>query len=406
MQAVIATAPTSTGEPAGELQPRTKYVRKPALPALTGLRSLLAVTIILFHFTPPGLTWSSHPSITLYPLINLGYVFVSFFFLISGFILSYNYAGRSQPMNAMDFWVARFSRLYPVYALTMLVSIPMLMTEWAVRSRGDFWLGAITTPLLIQGFFPHLATFWMTVTWTLSCEVVLYIAFPWLVRLRWPSSPGKLLALGLGIWAVGLVPHSIYLLTDPDHFTHAANRYSDGFWVNTLKFTPLPYLCTFLAGLTLGRLHEAARLSTRARVVVGVAGFASVWFAAYHLSDQMPYVMVHGGLLTPLFAAIILGLSGPSPLARLFSWKPLVEVGASTYALYLLHFNVYILLHLHHVPEKLHVQRFDPWISYVFVVLLAIAVRKWVEHPAQLAIGDWWKRRQAARQECAAVAVG
>ena len=38
-------------------------------------------------------------------------------------------------------------------------------------------------------------------------------------------------------------------------------------------------------------------------------GFASVWFAAYHLSDQMPYVMVHGGLLTPLFAAIILGLS-------------------------------------------------------------------------------------------------
>jgi peptidoglycan/LPS O-acetylase OafA/YrhL len=120
----------------------------------------------------------------------------------------------------------------------------------------------------------------------------------------------------------------------------------------------------------------------------------------------MPYVMVHGGLLTPLFAAIILGLSGPSPLARLFSWKPLVEVGASTYALYLLHFNVYILLHLHHVPEKLHVQRFDPWISYVFVVLLAIAVRKWVEHPAQLAIGDWWKRRQAARQECAAVAVG
>ena len=90
---------------------------------------------MLFHFTPTGLTWSRHPSITLYPLIDIGYVFVSFFFLISGFILAYNYAGRPEPMNAVDFWVARFSRLYPVYVLTMVISIPMLMTEWAMRSR-------------------------------------------------------------------------------------------------------------------------------------------------------------------------------------------------------------------------------------------------------------------------------
>ncbi len=406
MQALIATAPTSTGEPAGELQPRKQYVRKPALPALTGLRSLLAVTIILFHFTPAGLTWARHPSITLYPLVDIGYVFVSFFFLISGYILAYNYAGRDQKMNAMDFWVARFSRLYPVYALTMVVSIPMLLTEWAVRSRTDFWMGAIATPLLLQGFFPHLATFWMTVTWTLSCEVVLYIAFPWLVRLPWPRSAGKLLALGLFIWVVGLIPHSIYVLHDPDHLGHAANRYSDGFWVNTLKFTPLPYLCTFLAGLTLGQLQDAAKLSARARVIVGTLGFVGVWFAAYHLANTMPYIMVHGGLLTPLFAAIILGLSGPSVLASLFSWEPLVAVGASTYALYLLHFNVIILLQTHHVWARLGLGRFEPWISYLFVILLAIAVRKWVEHPAQLAIGHWWKRREAAREQRETIAVG
>jgi peptidoglycan/LPS O-acetylase OafA/YrhL len=406
MQAVIATAPTSTGERAGELQPQTQYARKPALPALTGLRSLLAITILLFHFTPAGLTWTRHPSFTLYPLINIGYVFVSFFFLISGFILSYNYAGRPQPMNALDFWMARMSRLYPVYALTMLISIPMLMTEWVVRSRTDFWMGAIATPLLMQGFFPHLATFWMTVTWTLSCEVVLYLAFPWLLRLHWPSSTGKLLALGFGFWALGLVPHTMYVITNPDHFAHAADRYSDGFWIDTLKYTPLPYLCTFLAGLTLGRLHEAAKLTVRSRMILGVAGFTAVWFAAYHLAGQMPYILVHGGLLTPLFAAIILGLSGPSPLANVFSWKPLVAVGASTYALYLLHFNVYQLLHQHHVPQRLHVAWLDPWISYVFVVLLAVAVRTWVEHPAQVAIGEWWKRRRVAEKERAAVAVG
>jgi len=406
MQILTEVAPTSTGEPAGELQPRTQYVRKPALPALTGLRSLLALTILLFHFTPSGLTWSRFPSITLYPLINIGYVFVSFFFLISGYILAYNYAGRPQPMNAMDFWMARFSRLYPVYLLTMVISIPMLMTEWVVRSRGDFWMGAIATPLLVQGFFPHLATFWMTVTWTLSCEVMLYLAFPWLLCLPWPESTGKLLALGLFLWAVGLIPHSIYVLHDPDHLGHAANRYSDGLWINTLKFTPLPYMCTFLAGLTLGQLHEAAKLRARGRVIVGLLGFAGAWFATYHMATTLPYIMIHGGLLTPLFAAIILGLSGPSWLASIFSWRPLVAIGASTYALYLLHFNVFILLQNNHVWERLGLGRFDPWISYVFVVLLALAVRKWVEYPAQVAIGNWWKRRRAAERARARIAVG
>jgi peptidoglycan/LPS O-acetylase OafA/YrhL len=412
MQAVIATAPTiptaptSTGEQAGELQPRTQYVRKPALPAITGLRTLLAITIILFHFTPNGLTWARHPSLTLYPLINIGFVFVSFFFLISGFILAYNYADRPEPMNAVDFWVARFSRLYPVYALTMAISIPMLMHEWAVRSQTDFWMGAIATPLLVQGFFPHLATFWMTVTWTLSCEVMLYLAFPWLLKLPWPRSTGKLLALGLFFWVVGLIPHSIYVLRDPDHFGQAATRYNDGLWINTLKYTPLPYVCTFLAGLTLGHLQATARLSARARVMIGTVGFAGVWFAAYHLANTLPYIMVHGGLLTPLFAMIILGLSGPSVLANLFSWEPLVAVGASTYALYLLHFNVYLLLHQYHVWDTLHLAQFDPWISYVFVILLALAVRKLVEHPAQVAIGRWWKQRRAAQAERAAAAIG
>jgi peptidoglycan/LPS O-acetylase OafA/YrhL len=407
MLTMIATAPTSTGERAGLLQPESEQrsARRPALPALTGLRTLLALTILLFHFTPSGLTWQRHPAVTLYPIINIGYVFVSFFFLISGFILSYNYADRPEPMNAADFWMARISRLYPVYALTLLVSIPMLMTEWAVRPRVDFWEGAVATPLLLQGFFPHLATFWNTVSWTLSCEVVLYVAFPWLLKLRWPRGTAKLLGLVIGLWLLGLVPHTLYLVLNPDHFVKPPDRYSDGTWINTLKYTPLPYLCTFLAGLTLGRLHEALKLDVRGRVAVGVAGFAGVWFVCYHFAERLPYVLVHGGLLTPLFAAIILGLAGPSPLARVFAWKPLVVVGASTYALYLLHFNVFQLLQNNHVWQRLGLARFDPWVSYLFVVLVGLAVRKWVEHPAQVAIGGWWKRRRAAESTRAAVTV-
>ena len=108
---------------------------------------------------------------------------------------------------------------------------------------------------------------------------------------------------------------------------------------------------------------------------------------------EVPPSFSAAGLLTPVWALVILGLAGPSLLARVFSIRPLVAVGTSTYALYLLHFNVFQLLQWHHVTERLHVQRLDPWISYVFVVLLAMAVRRWVEHPCQKAIQTWWKQR-------------
>ena len=389
-------APTSTGERALELQPVAVQAveRRPPLPALTGLRTVLALTILMFHFTPAGLTWAAHPSFTLYPIIDIGYVFVSFFFLISGFILSYNYAHRPGGVLKADFWMARFSRLYPVYLLTMLISLPMLLVEWHSRSHGAFWAGAVTTPLLLQGFFPHLATFWNTVSWTLSCEVVLYLAFPFLLKLHWPQSTRKLVFMVMGFWLLGLVPHTVYWLTNPDHLALPVTRYNGGTWLDTLKYTPVAYLCTFLAGLTLGRLHDAANFSVDQRMRLGIGGFLLAWLAIYHLAPRMPYILVHGGLLTPVWSLVILGLAGTSPLARLFSWRPLVAVGTSTYALYLLHFNLFQLLQWHHITERLHIAFLDPWISYVAVIAFAMAVRRWVEHPCQQIIQGWWKRRQ------------
>jgi peptidoglycan/LPS O-acetylase OafA/YrhL len=359
--------------------PVVAATRKPPLPALTGIRTLLAIFIILFHFTPPHLG-------LLYPIINNGYVFVGVFFLISGYVLTYNYADRAGTLVKREFWLARASRLYPVYLLVLLISVRMLQEEWHARSHMEFWQGIILTPFVLQGWSPSLATFWNTVAWTLSSEVVLYAAFPWLIRAPWPKRPLHLVLLLLGLWIIGLIPHSLYLLLNPDHIVGPVDRYSSTQLIRFLKYTPLPYVCTFLTGVTLGKLQLALTLTPRQRLILSAVSLAAVGIFFYTLVLRTPYLLMHAGIMTPVFAALVLGLSGPHPISALFSWRPLLLIGESSYCLYLLHFNVFQLLHIYHVPERLHLLRLDPWLSYGILILLALAAFHFVENPARKAI--------------------
>jgi peptidoglycan/LPS O-acetylase OafA/YrhL len=357
----------------------TAHVRKPQLPALTGVRTLLAVNIMFFHFTPPHMG-------PFYPLINNSYVFVGFFILLSGFILAYNYADRPKPLVAREFWRARFARLYPIYLLSLVLFVGMLGAEWHARSHGQFFEGVVLTPLLMQGWNPQLATFWNTVAWTLSCEAAFYFAFPWLIRLPWPKSPARLVALLLGIWAVGLIPHTLYLHFNPDHIAGPIDRYSSGIWLRTLKYTPLAYLCTFLAGITLGKLQASLTLKAGHRAWIAAASLASIALFFAFAVDRVPYVLMHGGFLVPFFSALVIGLSGQNLFASVFAWKPIELLGQASYAIFLLHFNFINLLRSHNIPERLHLAAYDPWFSYAATLVLAIAAMHFVEKPARKAI--------------------
>jgi peptidoglycan/LPS O-acetylase OafA/YrhL len=371
--------PETAQQPPPATQPAVGSARKPPLPALTGIRTLLAIFIILFHFTPPHLG-------LLYPFIDNGYVFVGVFFIISGYVLTYNYADRGKNLVKREFWLARFSRLYPVYLLVLILSLRMLQEEWHARSHFEFWQGVILAPLVLQGWSPSVATFWNTVAWTLSSEVVLYAAFPWLIRAPWPKKPLNLIFLLITIWIIGLIPHSLYLLLNPDHIVGPVDRYTSTQLVRFLKYTPLPYVCTFLAGVTLGKLQLSITLTPRQRSIIAAVSLVLVCLFFYTQVRHTPYLLMHGGLLTPIFAALVLGLSGPHPISAIFSWRPLLLIGESSYCLYLLHFNVFQLIHIYHVPERLHLLFLDPWLSYVILIALSLVVFHFVETPARKAI--------------------
>ena len=359
--------------------PLVKPARKPPLPALTGIRTLLAFNIVLFHFTPPYLG-------PIRPFVEHGFVFVNVFFLISGFILSYNYFDRGVNLNKRDFWFARFSRLYPVYLLVLIISLKMLEIEWHARSRTEFWQGLVLSPLLLQGWSPSLATFWNTVAWTLACEMAFYAAFPWLIRLSWPRKPSRLILL-LGVfWIINMTPSALYLLTNPDHLSAPIDRYTSTKLIRFLKYTPLPYAATFLAGIALSRLQLLMDITDRQRLAIAAAALAALALFFYIASPHVPYLLLHGGVLLPLFAALVFGLSGPHIISSIFSWGPLLLIGESSYCLYLLHFNVFQLIHMYHLPERLHVAALDPWISYAALIVLSILVYRFVENPARKAL--------------------
>lgn len=355
-------------------------MRKPRLPALTGLRTILAVNIMFFHFTPP------HPNF-LTPVFNSAFVFVGFFFLISGFVLAYNYADRPT-LPLRPFYLARVARVYPTYLLALVLSIPFLGLEWHARSHWQFFRGLLLTPLALQGWSPAIATFWNTVGWTVPAELALYAVFPfvllWIARhSHHLATPGRLVAAILALWVLGILPHTAYFLFNPDHLAAPADRFTYAFWLRALKFSPPPYFCTFAAGILLCRLHAVLPLSVFRRSLLALAGLAGVTLFLIFAVDRVPYILVHGSLLLPLFSILTLGLAGQNPIASILAWHPIVLLGETTFALYLLHFNIFTLIHLWHLPERLHVTRLDPWISYAVIILLAFLVSRFYERPAR-----------------------
>ncbi len=193
----------------------------------------------------------------------------------------------------------------------------------------------------------------------------------------------RLIAAILMLWAIGITPHIFYYLTNPDHLNGPATRFTYAYWLRCLKYTPPAYACTFTAGILLARLHTKLDLTPFRRGILAFAGLLALAAYLAFAAPRIPYVLVHGALLLPLFATILLGLAGPNAIASIFAWRPIVLLGETTFALYLLHFNVFNLIHIYKLPERLHVAAYDPWISYAFIMLLACIVTFQYERPAR-----------------------
>jgi peptidoglycan/LPS O-acetylase OafA/YrhL len=293
------------------------HTRRPSLPSLTGLRFVAALLVFGFHLDVFGIFRPGAAATVLGKLFGPGAVGVSFFFVLSGFVLAWS----ARPGDtARGFLRRRFARVYPNHLATAVVAIGIA----AVTGVGLSLPVIVPNLLLLQAWSPDPKVYFglNTVSWSLSCEAFFYAAFPLLHRVlrRLPARalwPGVALALGT-VW---LIP----LLTLP---LSGAHRYW-AIWV-----FPLARLPEFVAGMLLARVVREGRWPA-----VDWRAVAALAVAAYLLAPHLPAdLRLVAGTVVPL--ALLVPAVAATDLAgrrTALSTPTAVRLGELSYAFYLVH---------------------------------------------------------------------
>lgn len=352
--------------------------RGTTLPALTGLRFLAAAHVVVYHALRPALV-DAKPGLA--AVTASGASAVTLFFVLSGFVLVHVY-GPSVEVRA--FWGARFARLAPLYWAALLLALPIGVIA---RARGvvSDELGPASLALVatgLQAWVPPAALRWNPPAWSLSCELFFYALFPVVARTLGRCTRRSALAVGAGAWLAGVALPLAYLAADPDGL--GAPRITDeSFWLNAVKLAPLARLPDFLVGVTAGVLFRNG-----ARVPRGVGPVALAATLALAASGVAPALLLHNGLLAPLFALLVCWLAvDDGPLARVLSMRASLLLGEASYALYLLH--VPLFLWAMALTRQTSLTPTRALLVGALALPVAVAAHLAIERPARM----WLRRR-------------
>lgn len=358
-----------------------------SLDALTGLRFLAALHVVLFHFGTPCLKGVAPEWMV--QVMASGYASVGVFFLLSGFVLAYNYVDTAGGMQtpARAFWSARVARVYPVFLLMFLLSaVPTAQGSLAANSgpvaAAKLTTAGLTVLMLLQSWVPKLALYWNPPSWSVSVEAFFYAVFPALAGRLERFRGARMTAALVGVWLLGLLPPVLYLVLRPDG-PGTLDAASGGMWLTVVKFNPLMRLPEFLLGVLLGLVfvRERAAASRRSGAVLALAG-AALLVAGFSQGARIPYPLMHNALLAPASALLVYGLArGGGVLGKALARPWLVHLGGASYALYLLQYPVSELVYA--LERFVDVSSPTRFLAVLLVLLVpaSVAVHRWVETP-------------------------
>jgi peptidoglycan/LPS O-acetylase OafA/YrhL len=119
--------------------------------------------------------------------------------------------------------------------------------------------------------------------------------------------------------------------------------------------------------------------------------------ATITLNHSIPYPVKHTGFFVPAFAAIVLGLAFQPAWSKPIQWSPLIILGQTSYALFLLHFPILIWCCIYSKPFPVE----TPWDSIiaVFMTIVAALLAYWIiEKPSKKWLSGKTERVKIAEQ--------
>lgn len=323
---------------------------------LTFTRFLAAIAIVIFHFGPQVIPFNSESVNFLVTQANIG---VSYFFVLSGFIMIIAY-NKFPKINAADYLKNRFARIYPLIIVSVLPFFGAL-----VLFPGKVSLGALLLNLTtLQAWIPGYATVGNFPLWSLTVEIFFYACFPFLLNRIYKKYSLKNISIAIGIvWLLTMLLQN-YLLNTP-LYKGALTRSFD-----VLYYFPPLHLNQFLIGNLAGLLVVNRQETSKKRydVFVVLSAAIIVLFLKYPFG-----INYHDGFLAWFFAAFIVLLTlNTGIITKIFSLKPLVFLGEISFAIYVLQFPVFEISET--ILEKLKLATNENVIFYTcFVILLVVS---------------------------------
>jgi peptidoglycan/LPS O-acetylase OafA/YrhL len=314
-------------------------VAESKLDALTSLRFFAALMIFLCHvfemFGFSGTTGTEGLAL---------FQGVSFFFVLSGFILAYVYPKLEKPYAREHFLLARFARIWPThfaaFSLALALVPPVLQIPNAI-------LVAVANLSMVQAwcFNPAIENSFNAASWTISIELFFYLCFPFLIKdfnakrkRRWMASA----LLSVACVGLSMIPYAIKI---PGCSFGAALLINGNPLCRLLEFTLGIAVCRFFKVQGLPPISRRKATILEVCTLLCIAGAVSVpiiWPAqsAPGAWSVLRIWAIHMGG-APFYAALILLVaSRKGQIAEFLSKKVFVKLGEISFSLYMFHLSI------------------------------------------------------------------
>jgi len=360
------------------------------IPALTGLRFFAALMVFFSHF--PIKTQNQN----LLLLQTSGFNGVTFFFVLSGFIIAYNYLERfeSRPLQSTPrFLLSRFARIYPLYALIIIFS-------W-MNSGGSIPIAPYLTATQAWSGDLFVAMGLNSPSWSISVEVFLYLLFPFLIpalKAVGISTDRYKLMIAATLIVAAQIAIAIYFSAPERAGLVATEPGSSHRWLyRGPAYRSLDFMLGILAAIYYQRFFKPTRTNnymwsaiTYACIAyiftlatsLTIAGSAFKWDAAY----AVPYTL--------LILSIV--ISNKTHVARFLSGEKIVLLGEASYALYLIH----VLLGAMYIPHTGESMFFVILHQALFlggVISISVGLHLCIEKPCQQMILKLFRKKDLSR---------